>query len=94
MVIPKIFDHKKFQAAAFAALTALFGIFGPALAESTFWIALGSVTPAEWALILSPILVAIGAQGWADSGKEAAKINNSNGRQIIWNEPTTSESED
>ncbi len=73
---PKIFDHKKFQAAFFASLAALFGILGPALAESTtFWIALGSITSAEWTLILGPILVAIGAQGFADSGKEAAKIN-------------------
>lgn len=72
---PPIFGHKKFQAAFFAFLTALFGILGPAMAESTtFWIALGSVTPGEWALILGPILVAIGAQGWADSGKEAVKI--------------------
>lgn len=76
MIIPKILMHKKFQAAFFAFLTALFGILGPALAESaTFWIALGSITSAEWALILGPILMAIGAQGWADSGKEAAKIH-------------------
>ncbi len=76
MVTPKMLMHKKFQAAFFAFLTVLFGILGPAMAESaTFWIALGSVSPAEWALILGPILVAIGAQGWADSGKEAAKIH-------------------
>lgn len=80
---PQIFDHKKFQAAFFASLTALFGILGPALAESaTVWIALGSLTPTEWALILGPILVAIGAQGWADSGKEAAKIKNGMGYKI------------
>lgn len=76
LIKPKILDHKKFQAAFLASISALFGIFGPALAESaTFWIALGSISPAEWALILGPIMIAIGAQGWADSGKEAAKIN-------------------
>lgn len=76
LIKPPIFNHKKFQAASFAFLAALFGILGPAMAESTtFWLALGSITPAEWTLILGPILVAIGAQGWADSGKEAAKIN-------------------
>ena len=26
-------------------------------------------------MLATPIMVAIGAQGWADSGKEAAKIN-------------------
>jgi len=72
---PKIFDHKKFQAGFFGFLTALFGILGPALAESpTIWIALGSITPTEWMIILGPIMLAIGAQGWADNGKEAAKI--------------------
>lgn len=72
---PQILNHKKFQAAFITAIAALFGILGPALAESsTFWIALGSITPAEWTIIIGPILVAIGAQGWADSGKEAAKI--------------------
>jgi len=72
---PVILTHKKFQAGFLASISALFGIFGSALAESaTFWIALGSITPAEWVIILGPIMVAIGAQGWADSGKEAAKI--------------------
>ncbi len=81
---PQILNHKKFQAAFFASLTALFGIFGSALTESaTFWQALGSITPAEWGLILGPILVAIGAQGWADSGKEAAKINASSAQITI-----------
>ena len=85
---PQILMHKKFQAAFIASLSALFGIFGPALAEATtFWIALGMITPAEWAIILGPVLVAIGAQGWADSGKEAAKINNGNGRQTTWEGP-------
>lgn len=75
MKTPKILTHKKFQAAFMASLTALFGIFGPALAASTsLWMALGSITPSEWALILGPIMIAIGAQGWADAGKEAAKI--------------------
>lgn len=83
MKIPTILTHKKFQAAVFASLTALLGILGPALAVSaTFWIALGSITSAEWVVILGPIMVAIGAQGWADSGKEAAKIRND-----IWDEP-------
>lgn len=77
LIKPQILNHKKFQAAFFTFLAALFGILGPALAESpTFWIALGSISPAEWTLILGPILVAIGAQGFADSGKEAAKIKN------------------
>lgn len=84
MIKPRIFDHKKFQAAFFATLTALFGIFGPALAESpTFWIALGSITPGEWAVILGPIMIAIGAQGWADSGKEAAKIKASSAQKTM-----------
>lgn len=76
---PKILMHKKFQAAFIASLSALFGIFGPALAEATtFWMALGMITSAEWMVILGPIMIAIGAQGWADSGKEAAKIRNEN----------------
>lgn len=76
---PQILNHKKFQAAFLTTFSAFFAIFGSALAESTtFWIALGLITPTEWAVILGPILVAIGAQGWADSGKEAAKIKNSN----------------
>lgn len=82
MIRPKIFNHKKFQAAFFAFMTALFGILGPAIAEATtFWQALGMITPAEWALILGPILVAIGAQGWADAGKEAAKIKNGHNKE-------------
>lgn len=78
----KIFTHKKFQAAIVTTLSLLFVQLGPAIAESTtFWIALGSITPGEWLLIIGPILTAIGAQGLADSGKEAAKIRNNNGQR-------------
>lgn len=74
---PKIFNHKKFQIGIFTMLGLLFAQLGPALAESTtFWSALGSITPAEWLLIIGPILTAIGAQGFSDMGKEAAKIEN------------------
>ncbi len=77
MKIPKIWNHKKFQAGIVTALTLLVGILGPALeASPTFWAAVGSITPAEWLLIVGPILTAILGQGVADIGKEAAKIKN------------------
>lgn len=77
LATPKIWGHKKFQVAIITTLSLLFAQLGPVLAESaTFWVALGSITPAEWLLIIGPILAAIGAQGFADIGKEAAKIKN------------------
>lgn len=56
-------ESKKFVAAYLSTLAA-------AVAHLGF-----SVPIATILVILSPIMIAIGAQGWADSGKEAAKIN-------------------
>lgn len=75
--MPKIWNHKKFQAGIVTALMLLLAQLGPALeASPTFWTAVGSISPAEWLLIIGPILTAIGFQGVADIGKEAAKIKN------------------
>lgn len=77
MFIPKIWLHKKFQAAIVTSLTLLLAHLGPALEISaTFWTAVGSISPTEWLIIIGPILTAIGVQGIADFGKEAAKIKN------------------
>lgn len=73
---PKIWLHKKFQAGIVTSLTLLLAHLGPALEVSaTFWAAVGSISPTEWIIIAGPILTAIGFQGIADFGKEAAKIN-------------------
>lgn len=75
MKTPSIFTHKKFQAGIATTLSLLLAQLGSALAaSSTFWAAIGSITPQEWLLIIGPVMIAIGAQGFADSGKEAAKI--------------------
>lgn len=74
---PEMLKHKKFQAGIIATLVLLLAQLGPALEISpTFWTAVGSISPTEWFLIIGPILTAIGFQGVADIGKEAAKINN------------------
>lgn len=82
MKTPEIWKHKKFQAGIISTLSLLFGILGPAMAlADTFWLALASITPQEWLLIVGPVLSAIGFQGFADWGKEAAKIKESNNGQ-------------
>jgi len=74
-VTSQVWQHKKFQVGIVTTLSLLFGILGPAMVEAaTFWQALGAITPEEWLLIIGPILAAIGFQGFADWGKEAAKI--------------------
>lgn len=81
MKVPQVWKHKKFQVGIVTTLSLLFGILGPEMAEATtFWHALGAITPDEWLVIIGPVLAAIGFQGFADWGKEAAKIKeNSNG---------------
>lgn len=80
--VPQVWKHKKFQVGIITALGLLFGILGPEMAEATsFWQALGAITPEEWLLIVGPILTAIGFQGFADWGKEAAKIKESGNGQ-------------
>jgi hypothetical protein len=77
MFIPKIWSHKKFQAGIITTLTLLLAHLGPALEVSTTFLrAVGSISPTEWLIIIGPILTAIGVQGLADIGKEAAKIDN------------------
>ncbi len=75
--MPQIWEYKKFQAGIVSSLMLLLAQLGPALEVSaTFWAAVGSITPSQWWLIIGPILAAIGFQGVADIGKEAAKIKN------------------
>lgn len=77
---PEIFNHKKFQAGIVTTLTLLLAHLGPALEVSTtFWAAVGSISPTEWLIIIGPILTAIGVQGLADIGKEAEKVKSEAG---------------
>ena len=66
--------HKKFQAALVASLTVFFGSYFSALASTGDFIE--ALALVEWVVVMAPWVVAIGAQGVADVGKEAAKINN------------------
>ncbi len=69
----EMLKHKKFQGALVASLTVLFGSYASGLASTgNFAEALSLV---EWVAVIAPWVVAIGAQGVADVGKEAAKIN-------------------
>ncbi len=82
MKTPEVWKHKKFQVGIVSTLALLFGILGPEMAAAdTFFLALSAITPDEWLVIIGPVLAAIGFQGFADWGKEAAKIKeNSNGQ--------------
>lgn len=60
--IKGIIESKKFVAGVLGTIAAGAGHFGFGVDVSTML------------EILSPLMIAIGAQGWADSGKEAAKI--------------------
>ena len=72
---PDIFTHKKFQVGISTFLLLFFTHLVPVLQKSsTFASALELITVEQWFLIIAPLLVAIGAQGWADNGKEATKI--------------------
>jgi len=66
-----MFKHKKFQAALVASLAALLGGYGSGLAETGDFVAALAMVP--WTLVVAPWVVAIGGQGLADIGKEAAK---------------------
>jgi hypothetical protein len=71
MKIPDLLTHKKFQAGIIASLIIFVGMFFTALAATgDVALALGMV---EWAIVMAPTMVAIGAQGVADVGKERAK---------------------
>lgn len=70
-----ILKHKKFQAALVSSLVIFLGQYLPSMAGGGAWQGLALV---DWALVTAPIMVAIGAQGIADFGKEAKKIENGN----------------
>ena len=63
-----MFQHKKFQAALIASLVALLGGYSTGLAESGDF--LQALARVDWTAVIVPWLVAIGAQGVADFGKE------------------------
>lgn len=65
-------QHKKFQAAIVASLLALLGGLSPAFTDGVSLV--DALLTIDWNLVIAPWLVAIGAQGVADLGKERAKI--------------------
>ena len=67
-----MFYHKKFKAALAASLIALFGGLSSGLAESGDFVS--ALIHVDWTMVITPWLVAIGAQGIADHGKEKAII--------------------
>ncbi|KKL04891.1 hypothetical protein LCGC14_2611530 [marine sediment metagenome] len=71
-----MFGHKKFRAAGLASTVALVGQFGAGLAETGDWG--GALIFVDWNLVVGPWLIAIGAQGVADLGKEKAKVEAEN----------------
>lgn len=84
ILTPTILKHKKFQAGITTALILLGTQLAPAMSEhSSFMLALGSISISEWWVIIAPVLTAIGFQGVADIGKEAAKINQSNSKDLL-----------
>lgn len=66
-------DHKKFAMAVLMAIIAFLGQFFTALAQ--FGDVVQALAAVDWAVVVAPITVAIGAQGLADLGKERAKID-------------------
>lgn len=77
MKTPEVFTHKKFQVGISTFVLLFFTHLAPALENSlTFSSALGTITVEQWLLIISPLLAAVGFQGIADIGKEAAKVRN------------------
>ncbi len=77
MKTPEVFTHKKFQVGISTFVMLFLTHLMPALeASPTFASALGAITPEQWLLIISPLLTAVGFQGIADIGKEAAKVKN------------------
>lgn len=71
-----LFDSKKSRLALIGSLIALFGGLATGLAETGDL--LSALIYVEWQLVITPWLLAIGAQGIADFGKEKAKIENGN----------------
>lgn len=69
-IVKDLFLSKKFLVALFTAAGAVTAYKG--------W----SVEPMTILLMASPFLIYIGAQGWADSGKEAAKIQSAAAIQL------------
>ena len=67
-----MFYHKKFKAALVASLIVLLGGYSTGLAESSDFVA--ALVHVDWTGVIVPWLVAIGAQGIADHGKEKAII--------------------
>jgi len=69
-----IWRHKKFQAGFVTAIAVLLGQLFPVYAETgSFVLALGGV---NWLEVSAPVMAAIGAQGFADWGKEKVKVLN------------------
>jgi hypothetical protein len=73
--MPQILKHKKFQAGLGMSLLIFLGQFFPAFAETGN--ALLALAEIDWYVVAGPLGLSTLAQGWADSGKEAAKINKS-----------------
>lgn len=70
--MPELFKHKKFQAGFVLAVAIFLGQLSPGIAETgDVWQALAGV---NWLEVAAPVLTAIGAQGFADFGKERAKV--------------------
>lgn len=69
-IVKDLFLSKKFLVALFTAAGAVTAYKG--------W----SVEPMTILLMASPFLIYIGAQGWADSGKEAAKLQSATAIQL------------
>lgn len=69
----ELFSHKKFKAAAISSLAAFLGEYGAALA-TTYGDFLQALSLVNWSLVVAPWMVAIGAQGIADHGKERERV--------------------
>lgn len=68
----ELFKRKKFQAALIASLAAFLGQYAAGLATTGDYAA--ALATVNWDIVAAPWLVAIGAQGLADLGKEKAKL--------------------
>ena len=61
-LLPRVLRSKKFQTAVVAVIVYVSGRLG--------W----DVSPTDLVLVIAPLIAFIVSQGWADSGKEAARI--------------------
>lgn len=69
--MPRVLTHKKFQAGIGTSLVIFLGQFFPALAEGRPVVA--ALASIDWWQVAAPMMTAIGAQGFADFGKERSK---------------------